>query len=93
VTSSVEAALQDFLADRQPVLSSREKVVAASALAVARRLDRADARSAGGLARSLVDLCWELRGEAEPDQVDELIKRREARLLRLQVAKTASRDG
>jgi len=62
-------------------------VTAEAALAVARRLDRADVRSAAGLSRGLVDLVAELRGDDEPDALDDLIRRRDARRLAMQLGR------
>jgi hypothetical protein len=57
-------------------------VKAAAALQLARRLDAtSDARAAASLGRGLVDVLSELRREPEPDAVDELRRRREARRL------------
>jgi hypothetical protein len=56
--------------------------VKAAALQLARRLDAtSDAQAAASLGRGLVDVLSELRREPEPDAVDELRRRREARRL------------
>jgi hypothetical protein len=78
---SVEDAVTRFLQGRSPRLTAREQVTAEAALAVARRLDRADSRSAAGLANQLVDLVGFLRGEEKPDRIDQLIERRATRRL------------
>lgn len=79
VDDSVERAVVAFLADLE--FTPRSQVLAESAVALGRNLDMADPRSAGGLARALIDLISEIRGDGEPDRLDLLIRRREARLL------------
>lgn len=74
------------------VLDDHRRVLAETAAVLANRLDAARssdsataANAAAGLARELVSVTAELRGGAarEPDALDELIARREARLLAL----------
>jgi hypothetical protein len=61
-------------------------VLPESAVTLGRNLDRADPRSAVNLARALVDVLDERQdGVGEPDAIDELIRRREARLLERKV--------
>jgi hypothetical protein len=81
---SVEAAMQRFLDDLE--LDAPSRVTASAALLVARRLDHADARSTPALVERLVGLCQQLAiRNREPDRVDELVARREARRLQDQV--------
>jgi hypothetical protein len=78
VSTTVEAAVEEFLDGLE--LDTASAITAEAALAVARRLDRADVRSAANLAARLVDLVADLRWQnREPDAVDDLIRRREAR--------------
>jgi Sigma-70, region 4 len=77
VSTTVEAAVEEFLDGE---LDTASAITAEAALAVARRLDRSDVRSAANLAARLVDLVADLRWQnREPDAVDDLIRRREAR--------------
>jgi hypothetical protein len=55
-------------------------------MALARRLDRADPRPAAPLARALTDVLADIRGEREPDAVDGLRRRRDARRLAVAAA-------
>jgi plasmid maintenance system antidote protein VapI len=81
---TVETALERFLADTNRDLG--DEVRAATARALARRLDRADSRAAPALARALVDVLANLRGETDPDALEQLRRRRATRLLALQTA-------
>jgi hypothetical protein len=81
----VRAALEDFLAETGVGADAREGMLAAVALALAERLDRAGTRDAPALARSLVDTLAEIEGETVPDAIDVLKRRHDARRLALAV--------
>lgn len=79
---TVAAALAQFLATVDG--DGRDGTLAAVALALASRLDRAGTRDAPALARSLVDVLAELDDAAtEPDAIDLLRRRHDARRLAL----------
>jgi hypothetical protein len=84
VEGSVEDAVTAFLDGVELDASSR--VTAEAARLVARRLDRADARSTPALAERLVSLTQSLTLEhRQPDRVDELRARHETRRLAQQL--------
>jgi hypothetical protein len=85
VEGSVRAAVERFL-DAVGELDATDVVAAETVLLLATRLDRADARTSPALADRLVALCDDLRfRHREPDRIDALAAKREARLLRQRV--------
>ena len=89
VETTVEDAVVVFLDGLE--LDSADVVTAETLLLLARKLDRADSRTAPALADRLVNLCEGLRLRSrEPDRIDELIARREARLLHERVARNSA---
>ena len=85
---SVQVAVERFLKDVEQ--DPQGEVRAAAARALVRRLDKADTRAAPALARALIDLIEDLREGVGSDKVDELRRRRVARLLALQTAQTVT---
>lgn len=76
---SAEQSVREFLASLE-LQDAGSRVLASASLVVARKLDRADARSAAGLASRLQDLVVELRRfTTEPDQLDLLRRQRALR--------------
>jgi len=79
--STVEEAVTAFLG-RGVDLDAADGIVAAAMITVARRLDRADARTTPALAGRLSSLIDQLRGQGEgPDALDELQLRHRVRRL------------
>jgi hypothetical protein len=86
VEGSVAEATERFLEGLR--LDAGDEVVASAARLVAARLDKADARTTSALAEKLVDLCQQLAlRHRQPDRLDDLIARRQARRLRLQMVR------
>ena len=84
VETTVEDAVVVFLEGLE--LDAADVVTAETLLLLARKLDRADSRTAPALADRLVSLCHALRLRSrEPDRIDELVRRREARRLSVAV--------
>jgi hypothetical protein len=80
VSESAETAVRDFL-ETLDLEDPAVRVLAASALQLARKLDTADARSAAQPASRLQDLVGELRDwSTEKSPLDEIRARRDARL-------------
>jgi hypothetical protein len=87
VEGSVTSAVEQFL-DGLVLDGRTDSVLAETARLVACRLDKADGRTTPALAERLIGLCHDLAfRHREPDALDDLVARREARLLAAQVGR------